>query len=105
MTKIAFDHENLDVYRFSIDYVAQSFDAASGLSRSHRHARDQRLRAPQSNLLNITEGNGRQSLQGRNRFLDIVRRKSGPKASRKSSTSTASLSASTSANAAPNQNQ
>ena len=103
MTKIAFDHENLDVYRLSVDHVAQSFDVASGLSRSHRHARDQRLRAAPSNLLNITEGNGRRSLQGRNRFLDIVRRNSGPKASRKSSTSTASLSTST--NAVPNQNQ
>ena len=64
MTKIAFDHEKLDIYRFSIDYVAQSFDAACRLSRSQRHARDQRLRAAQSNPLNIAEGNGRRSRQG-----------------------------------------
>ena len=41
MMKIAFDHEKLDVYPFSIDYVAQSFEAARGLSRPYRHARDQ----------------------------------------------------------------
>ena len=105
MTKITFDHEKLAVYRFSIDCVAQSFDAACSLSMSHRHARDQRLRAAQSNPLNITEGNGRRSLQDRNCFLDIVRRNSGPKASQKSSASTASLSTSTSTNAAPNQNE
>ena len=32
MTAITFDHEKLGVCRFSIDYVAQSFEAARGLS-------------------------------------------------------------------------
>ena len=61
------------------------------------------LATNESKPLNITECNGRRSLQDRNRFLDIVRHNSGPKAPRKSSTSTASLSTST--NAAPNRNQ
>jgi hypothetical protein len=43
MTAQSFDHERLDVYRLSIDYVARSFEAAQSLDGLHRHARDQRL--------------------------------------------------------------
>jgi hypothetical protein len=41
MTQRSFDHERLDVYRLSIDYVARSFEAAQPLEGLHRHARDQ----------------------------------------------------------------
>ena len=68
-----FDHDRLDVYRLSIDYVAQSFAVAKQLNGLHRHARDQWLRAAQSIPLNIAEGNGKRSLKDRNRFLDIAR--------------------------------
>ena len=73
MTEPIFDHDRLDVYRLSIDYVASSFAIAKDLNGLHRHARDQWLRAAQSIPLNIAEGNGKRSLKDRNRFLDIAR--------------------------------
>ena len=73
MTEPIFDHDRLDVYRLSIDYVAASFAIAKGLNGCHLHARDQWLRAAQSNPLNIAEGNGKRSLKDRSRFLDIAR--------------------------------
>jgi hypothetical protein len=48
MTENLFDHDRLDVYRLSIEYVASAFETSSGLSGLHRHARDQWLRAAQS---------------------------------------------------------
>jgi len=68
-----FDHEKLDVYRLSIEYVAFSYRIARGLSGVNRHARDQWLRAAQSIPLNIAEGNGKHSLKDRSRFFDIAR--------------------------------
>ena len=73
MTEPIFDHDRLDVYRLSIDYIASSFAIAKSLNGIHRHARDQWLRAAQSIPLNIAEGNGKRSLKDRNRFLDISR--------------------------------
>ena len=73
MNEPTFDHERLDVYRLSIDYVAYSYCIAKGVSGVHRHARDQWLRAAQSIPLNIAEGNGKQSLKDKNRFFEIAR--------------------------------
>ncbi len=73
MTEPIFDHDRLDVYRLSIEYVASSFAIAKDLNGCHRHARDQWLRAAQSIPLNIVEGNGKRSLKDRRRFLDIAR--------------------------------
>ena len=73
MTEPIFDHDRLDVYRLSIEYVASSFAIAKDLNGCHRHARDQWLRAAQSIPLNIAEGNGKRSLKDRSRFLDIAR--------------------------------
>ena len=73
MTELIFDHDRLDVYRLSIEYVASSFAIAKNLNGAHRHARDQWLRAAQSIPLNIAEGNGKRSLKDRSRFLDIAR--------------------------------
>jgi four helix bundle protein len=73
MSEPIFDHDRLDVYRVSSDYVASSFAIANELNGSHRHARDQWLRAAQSIPLNIAEGNGKRSLKDRSRFLDIAR--------------------------------
>lgn len=73
MTTPTFDHERLDVYGLSIEYVSASFDASESLNGRHRHARDQWLRASQSIPLNIAEGNGKRSRKDRARFLDIAR--------------------------------
>ncbi len=73
MNELTFDHERLDVYRLSIEYVAFSYRIAKGLTGIHRPARDQWLRAAQSIPLNIAEGNGKQSLKDKNRFFEIAR--------------------------------
>jgi four helix bundle protein len=73
MTEPIFDHEKLDVYRLSIDYVAFSYRIAKSLAGMNRPARDQWLRAAQSIPLNIAEGNGKQSLKDKNRFFEIAR--------------------------------
>jgi len=73
MTEPIFDHERLDVYRLSIDYVAFSYQIARSLNGVNRQARDQWLRAAQSIPLNIAEGNGKQSLKDKNRFFEIAR--------------------------------
>ncbi len=73
MTERPFDHERLDVYRLSIDYIALSFEAAQPLEGLDRHARDQWLRAAQSIPLKIAEGNGKRGLKHRARFLDMAR--------------------------------
>ncbi|WP_089727359.1 four helix bundle protein [Candidatus Thiosymbion oneisti] len=66
-------HEKLDVYRLSISYVAWVYEKASALSGTHRHARDQQLRASQSIPLNIAEGNGKSSEGDRRRYFEIAR--------------------------------
>ena len=73
MTEHFFDHDRLDVYHLSIEYVAAAFASSRSLEGLHRHARDQWLRAAQSIPLNIAEGNGKRSLKDRARFLDIAR--------------------------------
>jgi hypothetical protein len=40
MTEPIFDHDRVDVYRLSIDYVASSFAIAKDLNACYRHARD-----------------------------------------------------------------
>jgi len=73
MTEPMFDHERLDVYRLSIEYVASSYRIAKSLNGAERHAREQWLRAAQSIPLNIAEGNGKQSLKDKNRFFEFAR--------------------------------
>lgn len=48
MTAQFFEHDRLDVYRRSIDYVARSCETSQMLEELHRHARDHWLRAAQS---------------------------------------------------------
>jgi four helix bundle protein len=68
-----FGHEQLDVYRLSVEYVAWSYALAKGLNGFNRHARDQLLRAAQSIPLNIAEGNGKGTNPDRRRFFEIAR--------------------------------
>ncbi len=68
-----FGHEQLDVYRLAIDYVAWGYKLAKELRGVDRHARDQLLRAAQSIALNIAEGNGKGTNDDRRRFFEIAR--------------------------------
>jgi four helix bundle protein len=54
-----FDHEQLDVCRVSIRYVAWAHETAKRLKGIDRHARDQLLRASDSIPSKIAEGNGK----------------------------------------------
>ena len=73
MKEPVFDHERLDVYRLSVDYVVFSNGTAKTLAGTNRHARDPWLRAAQSVALNIAEGNGKQSPKDKNRYFEIAR--------------------------------
>ena len=66
-------HEKLDVYRLSIGYVVWVYEKSDDLTGSHRHARDQWLRASQSIPLNIAEGNGKTGEADRRRYFEIAR--------------------------------
>ena len=68
-----FGHEQLDVYRLAIDYVAWAYALAKELNGVDRHARDQLLRAAQSIPLNIAEGNGKGTNAERRRFFEFAR--------------------------------
>jgi len=45
MAEHLFDHDRLDVYRLSIEYVATAFDTSRSLEEPNRRARDQWSRA------------------------------------------------------------
>ena len=68
-----FDHEKLDVYRVSVEFMKWAFALCERFTGLHRHARDQLLRAALSVPLNIAEGNGKRSQAERKRFLEIAR--------------------------------
>ena len=68
-----FGHEQLDVYRVSLEYVAWAYRIAKRLQGADRHARDQLLRASQSIPQNIAEGNGKGTKADRRRFFEIAR--------------------------------
>ena len=74
MSASKFDHERLDVYRLSIDFVAW---VGSFIDERERNTKPSALRhldeASTSIALNIAEGNGKRSVVDRARFLDISR--------------------------------
>ena len=70
---MSFGHEKLDVYRVSIEYINWVYTYCENLSGTHRHARDQLLRASQSIPLNIAEGNGKATAADRRRYFEIAR--------------------------------
>ena len=69
-----FDHEKLDVYRPSIEFVAWVGDLLDGpLADCRKSVVNQLDRASTSVPLNIAEGNGKRSPKDRARYLDIAR--------------------------------
>lgn len=70
---MGFDHEKLDVYQASLEFVAYLANLLQESKGEHRHARDQLLRSGQSIPLNIAEGNGKHSVRDRRRFFEIAR--------------------------------
>ena len=66
-------HENLDVYRCSIDLLTLALRLVGQLPRGEREIRDQLKRAAMSIPLNIAEGVGKTSAPDRARFHAIAR--------------------------------
>jgi len=70
---VRFGHEQLDVYKLSLEYVAWVYSQVPRLKSHHRNAREQLLRASQSVPLNIAEGNGKSGRNDRRHFFEIAR--------------------------------
>ncbi|MBI1367956.1 MAG: four helix bundle protein [Planctomycetes bacterium] len=68
-----FDHEKLDVYRLSIEFVGWVIRLVADMDGFARQARDQLLRSSQSIPLNIAEGNGKRAGKDRCRSFEIAR--------------------------------
>jgi len=69
-----FDHEKLDAYRLSIEFIAWLNAFLDELSRAGRPSAVKHLdEASTSVALNIAEGNGKRSVPDRVRFLEIAR--------------------------------
>ncbi len=69
---MSFGHEQLDVYRVSIEYVGWVYRFCESL-KGHRNAKEQLIRASQAIPLNIAEGNGKATEGDRRRFFEIAR--------------------------------
>ena len=70
--KTTFDHEKLDVYQVSIQFVAWVGELIEGPLAGCRLSAVKHLdKASTSITLNIAEGNGKRSLKDRCRFFDI----------------------------------
>jgi four helix bundle protein len=70
----AFDHENLDVYKAAIDFVAVADQVIEQLPRGRGYLVDQLQRAATSVALSIAEGAGEFSGSEKARFYRIARR-------------------------------
>ena len=67
------DHENLDVYRVAVEFLALSLEVLDGLPRQRRELRSQLERAAMSIPLNIAEGTGKPSAGDRARYYATAR--------------------------------
>jgi four helix bundle protein len=67
------DHENLDVYNCSIEFLTLALRLVGRLPRGEREIRDQLKRAAMSVPLNIAEGAGKPTAPDRARFHGIAR--------------------------------
>ncbi len=70
---VFFDHEKLDVYQRSLEFVAWTEDLLAGVKSRYRNTRDQLIRSSDSIPLNIAEGNGKRPGEDRKRYFEIAR--------------------------------
>jgi four helix bundle protein len=68
-----FDHEKLDVYQLSLEFVAWAEGLIVESKRQARETCDHLDRASLSILFNIAEGNGKRQTRTRASFFDIAR--------------------------------
>jgi len=69
-----FDHEDLDVYKAAIEFVALADDVVEHLPRGRAYLADQLQRAATSIPLNIAEGAGEYSGTEKARFYRMAKR-------------------------------
>jgi four helix bundle protein len=69
-----FDHERLEVYRVSLEFVAGAQRMISSITKGHVHLADQLHRASTSIVLNIAEGAGEFSRKEKARFYRMALR-------------------------------
>jgi four helix bundle protein len=69
-----FDHENLDVYQFALEFVVTANEAVSHLPTGRGYLGDQLNRAALSIVLNIAEGAGEFSKPEKARFYRMAKR-------------------------------
>src|SRR5512141_556067 len=70
----AFEHERLDAYRASIDFLVQADALATSLPKGRAYLADQLRRAASSIPLNIAEGAGEFAAAEKARFYRMARR-------------------------------
>ncbi len=70
---IMLDHEKLDVYRVSIEFMAIAINIADNIPRGYSSLADQLKRAAWSVPLNIAEGCGKSGMNDKKRFYAIAR--------------------------------
>jgi four helix bundle protein len=68
-----FDHERLDVYRLSLDFLVFAERLLGGFPRGRAHFSDQLGRAALSIVLNVAEGAGKVSPADKRRFYQTAR--------------------------------
>lgn len=67
------DHEKLDVYQVSIEFMTTAVDIANKTPRGYSSLADQLKRAAWSIPLNIAEGCGKRGVKDKRRFYVIAR--------------------------------
>ena len=67
------DHEGLDVYQLSLDFLVIANTVIEGFPRGRSHLADQFTRASLSIVLNIAEGAGKHSKPDKRRYYLIAR--------------------------------
>jgi four helix bundle protein len=72
--KEAFTHENLDVYRCSVDFLVIADEVAGSLQRGRGYLSEQLRRAATSITLNIAEGAGEFTRPEKSRSYRIAKR-------------------------------